>query len=441
MPDDAAVLDVPVDTGGISDGAVSSEVRSDANAGGSGEIPGDRSDSGVHDSTAPSDEDVQAAAEAAAQSGQPQGKPLVGKGGILRPDAKAALDELKVKNPDLASAIKRALYRESDLNKELPNGIKEVREIRQTIEQFGGVDGIKERVETARAADELDQHYYAGDPKFLDGMTNTDEGKAAFLRVAPMAIDRFAQMNPEGFGAYFSSVFQNSINELGLGNSLSMVEYLTRGNQEIQQYFAPIKQFFDGVKENAKKPIISQKAPGAQPADQREQSLKQKEQELTAREWQSVRESAKNEAYRSEFERMTAGRKVSADAKGEIEEFFNIKIGQMLKGRAGEVKGAVDRYFAAGDRDGYNKYFQSLYKQVIPEAMRYAVAKVMPGKPGPQANGTPAVPAKAAPKATDGYEMIASKPDVNEIDHQRRTREMWVKNQAVLKDGRKVQWP
>src|SRR5690349_11417235 len=67
------------------------------------------------------------------------------------------------------------------------------------------------------------------------------------------------------------------------------------------------------------------------------------------------------------------------------------------------------------------------------EYVTQSKAAIPGNKPAPNGN-------KPVPKAIDGFEYVTQSPPNNEIDRSQTTREMVLKQRAVLKGGRKVTW-
>src|SRR5678815_4123815 len=141
-------------------------------------------------------------------------KPLID-GGKLSADAKKYLDELKATNPALANALSKQLFKAAQLEKDLgPGGIKEVKELRQTIEQLGGPHGVQELQQEISGFRQFDEQYTAADPKAIDFMTADPEGQDAFVKLMPAALQKFEQLHPEGFQNYMAQVISGTVGSL-----------------------------------------------------------------------------------------------------------------------------------------------------------------------------------------------------------------------------------
>ena len=149
--------------------------------------------------------------------------------------------------------------------------------------------------------------------------------------------------------------------------------------------------------------------------------------------------------FQAEISKLTNGQPLSNDERAAVGTLFEANYKRALSGKPGYEQ-TVDRYRAAGDREGYLKYTTSTFKELMPAALRQAVGVVMrsakTGKPAaaaaqPQA----AAPAKpAAPAAPAGFQRVGKSPDSGEINYRVTDADMIAKRQAVLKDVRKVTW-
>ena len=147
----------------------------------------------------------------------------------------------------------------------------------------------------------------------------------------------------------------------------------------------------------------------------------------------------RNDVKLTEF-RQTVGRKLTDTQKSNIAELFSLKLQKALSNTEG-YEDRVNRYVAAGDRQGNLRYQTSLYKQ---HTERILTSLLGPGKQRtagtqpsqrPSDNGQPVTP----PVNPNGFIKIGKAPGPQDIDP-RTTPNMIDRNQAILRDGRKVTW-
>lgn len=425
MPEEAAVLDAPLDTaappddttidtsaenGGGSEGADTAETPAE----GGGELP--------------------PAAAAGADTG------LVIDGKRLSASAKATLEEIKAKDPRLAAQIKSALFSADALKRALPGGLKEVGELRQSIEELGGPEGIARIREEQAEWNALDQQFVSGDPRFVENIAASSP--EAFLKLAPAVFQKFAELNSEGYSAYVSQVFVSDMQQEGIPLALERLQDFIGDNPRAMEVWKKLAGYVNRVAGLAAKPV-NPPAKAQQQDDGRERSLAEREQALTRNDWRGAADAERLKSFSSEYARLTQGRKVTETQKAAIQELYVSRLGAALR-KVQNFNSNIDRYFANKDREGYLRYISSIYKQEIPKALRSAVESVLPGKPGPAATRVAANTAQSgkatAAAAASGYAWTAAPPDKHTIDVNRTTMDMIREGRAVLIGGKKVQW-
>ncbi|MGH9345048.1 MAG: hypothetical protein ACRD19_14970, partial [Terriglobia bacterium] len=132
----------------------------------------------------------------------------------LSESAKAAIAEIKAKDPKLALEIKRALFSADALHRAAPGGVREISELRRQVEDLGGTEGIQGLRAEQQAWAALDEQFSAGDPNFIANIA--EESPDAFLKLAPTAFQKFQELHPEGYSAYVSQVFVADMQQEGI---------------------------------------------------------------------------------------------------------------------------------------------------------------------------------------------------------------------------------
>ncbi len=416
MPEDA-VMDVAVDTALDTDVQETPDVSQETPTEGATDTP----------------DGSQPAIEAPA-------KPLID-GGKLSAEAKETIDKIKLENPALAKAIQRALFKEAEIAKALPGGIKEVQQLRQTIETLGGEHGIADLQKEIAGFHGFDEQYTAGDPKALEFMTSDDAGKEAFLKLMPHALQKFEALHPDGFSNYMAQVISGTMASYNVPLALALLGRSIKDNPEAQEQYAVLEKFYNSIGQIASKQVTPPKFQTAAPDNGRAQF----EQERTAFErekWKNETATQQRPAFESEWNRLVAGRKLTNTQTLAIQELFESRFNKSINGQHAQT---LQRYFDAKDKSGFLKYAAKLDSEVLPQALRAAFDAVMPGKPGPRPN-TPAVPngkqpAKGVPIA-QGFVQVAAQPKTNEIDYRNSFNNAanFQAGKAILVGGKRVQW-
>ena len=360
--------------------------------------------------------------------------------GKLSEAAKRTLDEIKAKDPKLARELRTALFQADAVRKALPGGLKEVSQLRQQVEALGGPEGVQRTREELEYFNGLDAAFTAGDPKFIQAMTDTPEGQQAFLQLAPSIMDKFLEMNPEGYGAYVSKVFVADMLQEGVPLALERLGDFIGDNPRAQAIWKQLQGYVNRINGFAQKPVAAPKkadTPAGTP--DREKQLQEREQNITRQEWRRESDIGRMDTFNSEWTRLSAGRKLSDVQTGAVKELYASR----LHAAASKLPGFSDtlqRYFDGGDKQGYLRYLTSVYKSEIPKALRAAFDAIVPAKPGPKA-GAPAASKAGAPvaKPTPGFEFVGTRPNPNEIDPI-RSQGLILQGKAVLRSGKKVYW-
>lgn len=373
---------------------------------------------------------------------QPTGAParaVTADGKNLTPEAKAVIEEIKAKNPALAKSIRDAIFDQARIRAALPGGLREVQELRQTLESVGGKEGIEQAQGELQGWNDFDAKFTAGDPAAIDFIMETPEGKDAFMRMAPIAFNRFAAENPEGYAAYVSQAIHADVVRNGLPTALQMMQYcLSKGDVEgASQEFGKVSGWFQGLQEMSQKSV---QMPKREVANDQVTELQGRADQAERTTWRMETAQQSNSTFSQEWNRLSAGRKLSGTQGEAIRELFESRMGKAIKQHEPKLNG----YFTTRDKQGFLKYAASIDKTEIPKALRAAFDAVVPARPGPKttagANGKPAngAPVKAAP----GFQVIGERPKSDQIKwaDSFNTQSNIKAGRAVLTDGRRVQW-
>ncbi len=353
--------------------------------------------------------------------------------------ARATIDEIKAKDPALAREIRNALFEADRFRRALPGGLKEVQELRQTIENYGGPEALEGMQAEFKGWTEFDKQYMAGDPKALEFMLDTPEAQAGFLKIAPVAFNKFEELNPEGYASYLCQrIIGDAVaNKVPISMELAQ-HYLAAGDAtKAAEEFAKVVNWFRGLDATAQKPITPKEAPPP-PPDSRIQELETQNLEQTRTIWMRDYAQEQNNLYNSELTRLLAGRNIPDAIRANILHAVSFKLEQRFK----RDQANFDRYLKVRDQDGFQKYAKSFDSKNIPALLREAVDKFVAAKPGPKAqppapNGTPVRPPTAKP--ADGFQFVQQMPTRDQIDWDSpftKIRE----GKAVTTDGKKVTW-
>lgn len=433
----------PADTGtAVEDAPITSTP-----SGGSTPDAGEPADTGVDpvsDAPDTGDADVDADHEGADED-------FVVRGGKLGAKTREALAQIKATNPRLAKELSRALFANERYKQELPGGLKELSELRQTVEKFGGADGFEKLQKGYNDYNDIDTRFTQGDPKFIDDLTANPEGQAAFLKLAPAMIQKFEQMDPDGYSGYVARVFAADMSAANLPLTLERLGDFIGENPKAQELLGVFKNYLQRINGFASKqsaaPQPKREPPNAD-FEQRSAALSKRETEMRQKEYESVSVRASEGVFRKEWERQTKGLNLSKDQTVAVKELYQLRMGAVAKDKT--FSDNLDRFFKSDDQNGFGRYVTSAYEKHIPEVLKLVLRHVVPRAASatpaksatPAASSTPAATATAAktPTPEKGFTNVAGIPSKDDIDYSRTNTEMWMRGQAVLKSGRRVQF-
>ncbi len=362
---------------------------------------------------------------------------------VLDAKARATIEELRAKDPQLAKVFRDALFETDRFSRAIPGGLKEVQELRDTVEQLGGEHGIREVQEKLAGWDSFDDQYMAGDPKALEFMLSTPESQQAFLKLAPMAMNKFEELNPEGYASYLCQriVGDAVANRVPIAMELAQ-HYLAAGDaQKAAEQFGQVVKWFQGLDATAKKPVETAKT--QQAPDPRVAELEQQNQGFVREQWRQETAKEQNAVYASELNRLLGGRKVTDVQREDILHRVQTKLGLRIK----EQEKTLERYFGAKDKDGFLKFANSFSKKHIPELLREAVDRYVPQKPGPKVTpvpqgGQPLRPPVNGAKAEQGFTQVQTMPSSGQIDWSNpfNTKANILAGKCIDVNGKRLKW-
>lgn len=377
---------------------------------------------------------------------------FVVKGGKLGAKTKEALAQIKATNPRLARELSRALFAQERYKQELPGGLQELSELKQTVEKLGGPQGIEKLQQEYREYSDIDARFANGDPKFINDLTDNPEGQSAFLKLAPSMIQKFEELDPDGYSGYVARVFAADMNAANLPLILERMGDFIGDNPKAQELLGSVKGYLQRINGFASKQSAAPQPKREQPngeIDQRAAELSKRETEFRQREYSATSRTVSEGIFNSEWARQTKGLNLTKDQVQTVKELYQLRMGSIAKDKA--FNDNLNRFFASDDRNGFNRYVTSAYEKHIPEVLRQVIRRVAPrtatataaaGKPNTAASANPAATASAAktPTPEKGFTNVSGIPAATDVDYSRTTRDMWLRGQAVLKSGRRVQF-
>lgn len=430
--------------GGVAVSEASSDFSSDS--GGSGE---------VHDA-----EFVDSSTALEPSAPQEQTSPALVKageravqGGKFTQSGKAAIESVRALSPRLAQEMTQALLTRDWFTSQFPGGKREIEQLRQLASETGGQQGVTEMRQALDEWNRLDDLYLNEDPRFLEQITETDEGKKAFLGLMPAALQKFAQLDTPRFEHYISRAFVNMMDQDRLPVAFQrMADILVRAAKYAQAGQHELAASFIGDVAATHDEIVgilgkhydrAKNAPAVPTAkdpklDDRARQITEREQQLQSHEWQTAVSGERRRIFSKAWGELTKGRNLTEEQDANIKGFYELRLQSKIR----NWQNQAERFFANNDKDGFLREQYAFFQRAIPEALRQAIAQALPAKPGPKpaASRTQQQTRRNATPTQTGAVRVARMPPTSDLDAVRTTARMLTNNQAYTKDGRLVQW-
>jgi hypothetical protein len=370
--------------------------------------------------------------------------------GRLSPAHKAALDAIAAdpKNKGIADALRRDAFFADRMRRELPGGVQELQQLRERIETLGGPEGIEEVQSELNGWHEFDQQFTAGDPKVLEFLTQTPEGMQSFLKIVPMAMEKYREAHPDGFNSYVTQIFTADMNQAQIPLIVArLADYLGQVPEGVREQamglWKHLNDYTNRIAQLASKQVTPPKIEAPPKPDN---SLQERELNFTRKEWRAEAEQQHhNKIFNAAWQKHVGARQITPEQQRGIIRLYRTELQELLTAKK-DWNPTLERYVKSGQKDGFLRHFGAVYQEASPLALRRALAAfgITKTAPKPAANGTQpgaAKPTATAPKAAAGFVLVGKKPDMaTEVNRGATTPEMWTRRQAILKDGRRVTW-
>jgi hypothetical protein len=369
------------------------------------------------------------AVETEATEQTPQGGKFDASGLIKDPAKKEALKAL---DPSLPGFIRDAVFTRKQI--EAAGGLPALLEDRKFIAENGGREFFTQAKEELQSWDELDKAFTEGRPDFPQRIAKADP--EAFTKMMPFALQEFATVAPEHYQHIGSRIVINTAEANRWPALLQTLYGMTGDKPEAQTAIKQMWDSLEGLREMASKVPEKKIDPREQQLTQREQEFAQKQATILTKSVDADSIRHRDSVIAREIKPFGDWETMDADRKGAVAAWISQRIGSVL----GKDKAFLDRrnqLIMAGDRDGLAKLESDKLSEMVPKLVPQA-AKVF-GVSKAAAKAAPKPPA-AAPKAPAGVVMLKNAPSPSMVDRRKTTPEMVFQNQAVLTDGRKVQW-
>ncbi len=358
--------------------------------------------------------------------------------------AQKSADALKAIDPALPGTLRAMDYELSGYKREFPGGPKEAAALKTSISEFGGLEGIKESVETVAEFGALARAFFDGKPDFVDNLIK--ESPAAFAQMMPDSIAKWKQIDQAGFEHSIARSIVDTLKPEGISETLAAIHNALdpEKGKEMRAELARLYNVFEGIKAKAEKAPERKVDPKEEQLTQREQSLNQKERDIAMKPVTAAGKAQITEILDREMMQGYQWDKTDGDVKQAVKSWVESEMAKVL-GKDKEYLRERDRFRERGDYEGLTRHIKATQERAMPHIIE-RVARLFAVKP--KNAGTPIKKPVVSSNGTsgevdEGWVRISTQPKASEIDYGKMGRnadDMIMDGKAILKSGRKVQW-
>jgi len=367
-------------------------------------------------------------------------------------EVKGHIQELQKSNPKLANLLQNAVYTSSTFLKEVPGGLKEIRALKTSIDQLGGLDEIKTLSDTHKSMVEnqeaLDTRAREGDPAVLDSLEEVaGEG---FFKLVPAAMNKWAQKDRAGYNHEMSKIFVNAMREGGLVSDLNMAFKLLKLNspeatKEAVECLNRCAEWANGINKIA---TVPPERPKIDPKiEEQQKNIESERTKLFNDKFSNEFGSWRAKQIKDAVSQVSGGKSLNEYQMKTLNERIVSDIRDILTTDTDYMK-SLEKIYNSRDMAELQKFTRARTLKLLPEVSKKAYRSLFSGaapvkkqvaKPNTQTDG------KTTPQVAQqvkGWTKVApdKAPKPSEIDDKKTPFEMKFRKQAILKNGQKVYW-
>jgi hypothetical protein len=362
-------------------------------------------------------------------------------------EVKSHIQDIAKANPKLSNLLQNAVYTSQSFLKEIPGGLKEIRALRASIEEAGGIDEIKNMAglhkQLVDEQEVMDNQARNGDPAILDNLINiAGEG---FSKLMPTAMSRWESSDPQGYQHQMSKLIVGAMKEGGFVADLNMAFSMLKLNtpeatKEAINCLTRVANWANGMNQLAVRAPVK---PTIDPKIQVEQQkLDDQRARLFNQEFSNEFSNWRNKEIIREVGKISNGRQLTDYQMSTLGGKIVEEVGNILTSDEDYMKN-LKRIYDTFDKAELLKFTRARTAKLLPDITKKAYRSLFsnPGKPGPKVvvktNG-----AQPETSVVKGWQKIdpSKAPDPSLIDGKKTSFEMKYRKQAILTDGRKVYW-
>lgn len=348
-------------------------------------------------------------------------------------------------NPDI-----RAAWFENGARKQIHPTVQAAREDAELVQEIGGREGWQSVQEGQEQQKALDEKYYSRNPQgqreFVKNLITQDKG--AFSSIVPVALDEFFGADPKGYNRIMSRVvantFAGAFNRMGAQNYLAQaLQILGTNPEQAKNMLTQVGEWMGQFEQ------IANQQPEVDPdreafENEKKEWQSQKDKDTQTQFEQGYKSSSGQKAIASSLkhlETMLGDAKFKAldeESRGDLMRAIFQKVNGIAMKDANYLR-QMKAILSRKDAAAAERYFLSKFNQLLPDAAKKVARLFNLSGPAPKQGGVP--PAGAPPAARPGWVTLSKAPLPGQIDRGFTTDAMIMKNEAILKDGKKVRWP
>jgi hypothetical protein len=366
----------------------------------------------------------------------------------ISPEVKAHIQEIAKTNPKLGNLLQNAVYTSQSFLREVPGGLKEIKALKASIEEVGGLDEIKNiQAIHKNLVDEqeaLDNSAREGNPAVLDNLIEI--AGAGFPKLMPTAMNRWESQDPEGYQHQMSKIMVGVLKEGGVVADLNMAFTMLKMNtaEAKAEGVACLQRVAAVINDLGKRALKAPEPPKVDPTIATAQkSIDDQKAQLFNQEFSNEFGSWRNKEINKEVAKISNGRQLNQYQADTLGQKIVDEIKDILTSDTDYMKN-LNRLYSARDKAELLRFVRARTLKLLPDATKKAYRQLFsnPGKKSvlPKPNGKAAAPV-AAP-AVKGWTRVApdKAPSPDQIDSKKTSFEMKFRKQAILNNGTKVFW-
>lgn len=377
------------------------------------------------------------------------------------------LKEVLKDHPDLHQRVKAALHMAARFEKRFPDGVAAVENRLKLLSQLDDNPDDPEYVAGSTPIEDVisntiaergfwrsfDTAFQAGDPAIVNQMVEANG--EAFQKLIPLAMDRFSEMNPDGFSSYVCRSVAPFLEAQQIPLHLALLARVLPeksddpGLRTVIDAVKAIRATVEQIQSTAKKPIEPAKGSAAAKTEENgQQSLESRELAVTHDEWLREVRPRSEKAMVDEVQRAYPGKRFTPQEVSLIRKALTEEVNARTRINTG-YQTRIRGFLKAKNRAAYLMTAEGEHKKIIRDAVKRAVdpvlAKRVKGKTNAQQQaGNQQKQQPSAQTATNGnFRRIAKSPSQLglAVDWSRTDNEMYAKETAYIKgEQQAVKW-